>query len=154
MVVVFPVPVNIKSRDMVVEIKRNSIKAGIKGQEPVIQGDFPNPVALDDVEPWSMLEENGVKTVEIPLLKVNQQEWWPHVVTSAPTVDITMIEPEEQSLSSTKGEVRAMAEKMMWENSRSEEDKQKDKVAENMKRLKELERQTGMDFSQADIHHG
>lgn len=119
-----------------------------------IQGDFPNPVVLADIEPWSMVEEHGIKTVTIPLEKVNKQEWWPHIVTSAPSVDITMIEPEEQSISSLEGETRQMVEKMAVDNMKTPEQKQQEKMAENMKRLKELEKQTGMDFSQADIHHG
>lgn len=32
-----PVPVNIKGRDMDVSITKTSLKAGIKGQEPIIQ---------------------------------------------------------------------------------------------------------------------
>ena len=33
----FSVPGNMKGKDLVVEIKKNALKAGIKGQEPIIQ---------------------------------------------------------------------------------------------------------------------
>lgn len=102
-----------------------------------------------------MASEGDVKIVDIQLKKVNEMEWWPHVVTNAPKIDVTMIEPGETSLSSIKdGEVRAMAEKMMYDNMKSPEQKQKEKEAENMKRLQQLAEQTGMDFSQATINHG
>jgi hypothetical protein len=34
--ITFTVPGNYKSRDLVVEIKRNKLKAGVKGQDPII----------------------------------------------------------------------------------------------------------------------
>lgn len=34
------IPGNFKSRDLVVEIKKQSVKAGVKGQEPVISVSF------------------------------------------------------------------------------------------------------------------
>lgn len=35
--ITFTVPGNFKSRDLVIEIKKNSLQAGIKGQEPLIK---------------------------------------------------------------------------------------------------------------------
>ena len=119
-----------------------------------LQGDFPHPIRVDD-STWTMVQDGDKKTIDIQLKKTSDMEWWPHVVTAAPKIDITMIEPEETSLNDLEqGETRAMVEKMMYENMQSPEQKQKAKEAENMKRLKQLQEQTGMDFSQATINHG
>lgn len=99
--------------------------------------------------------DGATKTVDIQLKKASDMEWWPHVVNSAPKIDVSMIEPEETSLKDIDdAETRKMVEKMMHENMQSPEQKQASKEAENMERLKQLQKQTGMDFSQADIHHG
>ncbi|KAJ6161225.1 HSP20-like chaperone [Penicillium chermesinum] len=91
-----PIPANIKGRDMEVSLTKTKIRVAIKGQEPIIEGDLPHPILS------------------------NKVEWWPHVVTSAPKIDVTKITPENSSLSDLDGETRAMVEKMMYDQRQKE----------------------------------
>lgn len=148
----FSVPGNLKSRDLVVDIKKTSISAGVKGQEPVIKGTFPHAVAVDD-STWTLTTApDGTKTVEIHLDKANKLEWWAHIVTSAPAIDVTKIVPDNSKLSDLDGETRGMVEKMMYDQRQKEMGLPS---SDEQKKLEMLERfkaqHPEMDFSKAKL---
>lgn len=167
----FSVPGKLKSRDLVVDIKKTSISAGIKGQEPIIkarpsprpspspqltpgrtQGTFPHAVAVDD-STWTLTTApDGTKTVEIHLDKANKLEWWAHVVTTAPSIDVTKIVPDNSKLSDLDGETRGMVEKMMYDQRQKEMGLPS---SDEQKKLEMLERfkaqHPEMDFSKAKL---
>ncbi|OBT87625.1 hypothetical protein VE02_02734 [Pseudogymnoascus sp. 03VT05] len=152
----FIVPGNFKGRDLVVDIKKTKLSAGIKGQEPIISGDLPHPIHVDD-STWTLasipaVDGKELKQIDIHLDKVNKMQWWEHVVTSAPKIDVTKIQPENSNLGDLDGETRGMVEKMMFDQRQkelgkptSEEQKKADMLAQFQKQHPEL------DFSNAKM---
>lgn len=109
--ITIPLPTGTRARDLAVVIGKKSISAALKktGSEPYINGDLFNNVQTEE-STWSVVDQ---KELVITLEKINQSEWWPHVVTSAPKIDVRRIEPENSKLSDLDDDTRAMVEKMM-----------------------------------------
>ncbi|KAL0452416.1 UNVERIFIED_CONTAM: protein BOBBER 1 [Sesamum latifolium] len=106
--ITIPVPPGTKSRFIACEIKKNHLKVGLKGQQPVIDGELFQPVKVDDCF-WSLEDQ---KSVSILLTKHNQMEWWKYLVKGEPEVDTQKVEPENSKLSDLDPETRSTVEKM------------------------------------------
>ncbi|KAF3805867.1 Nuclear movement protein nudC [Colletotrichum gloeosporioides] len=150
--VTFSVPGNYKSRDLVIDLKKNTISAGVKGQDPIIKGDLPHAIIVDD-STWTLASAaDGTKTVEIHLDKVNKMEWWPHVVKDAPKIDVSKIQPDTSKLSDLDGETRGMVEKMMWDQRQKEMGLPTSEEQKKLDILKKFQAEhPEMDFSNAKI---
>ncbi|EAU35521.1 nuclear movement protein nudC [Aspergillus terreus NIH2624] len=151
--VTIPIPANIKGRDMDVVMTKTKIKVAIKGQEPLIEGDFPHPIIVDESS-WTLETTSHPpgKEVSLHLDKVNKVEWWPHVVTTAPKIDVSKITPESSKLSDLDGETRAMVEKMMYDQRQKEMGAPTSDEQRKMDILKKFQADhPEMDFSNAKI---
>ncbi|KAH9826878.1 Nuclear movement protein nudC [Teratosphaeria destructans] len=163
-----PIPANMKGKDLDVKITKTTIKAGIKGQDPIIevrysatsntahptdfyQGTLPHSIHPDD-STWTLETTPTGKELSIHLDKSNKMEWWAHVVTSAPKIDTSKISPENSKLSDLDGETRGMVEKMMWDQRQKEMGKPTSEEEKKMEMLRKFQEQhPEMDFSNAKM---
>ncbi|GAA5991260.1 hypothetical protein JCM10908_003226 [Rhodotorula pacifica] len=146
--VTVPVPAGTRGKQLDVVLRKQYIKVGVKGQEPVIEGDMPYEIKVDD-STWTL---DDSREVTVSLEKQNQQVWWAHVVTSAPKIDTTKITPENSKLSDLDGETRAMVEKMMFDNQQKQMGKPTSDELKKQEMLRKFQEQhPEMDFSNAKI---
>ncbi|EPE10230.1 nuclear movement protein nudc [Ophiostoma piceae UAMH 11346] len=146
------IPGNLKARDLIVEIKKTSLSVSIKGQEPFVKGELFQTVLTDD-STWTLTSNpDGTKVIEVHLDKSNKMEWWPHVVKSAPKIDVTKIQPETSKLSDLSGDTRGMVEKMMFDQQQKERGLPTSDEQKKIDILKKFQDQhPEMDFTNAKI---
>lgn len=139
-----PLPVKVKGRDLVVNIGKADISAGLRNQAAILHGQLAHHIKPDE-STWTLDEG---RTLIICLEKVNQMEWWSQVVTTDPQINTRKVEPENSKLSDLDGETRSIVEKMMYDQRQKElglptsEDQKKNDILQKF-----MKQHPEMDFS-------
>jgi hypothetical protein len=107
--VTFPVPDGTLSKQVAVEIRSNSLKVGLKGQEWITDGHLHKRIKVEDSF-WTLEDGNRIC---IYLQKENQMEWWKCIIQGDPEIDTKKVQPENSKLSDLDGDTRQTVEKMM-----------------------------------------
>jgi len=118
----------------------------------LLQGELPHPIRVDE-STWTLASTTpSEKEIAVHLDKVNQLEWWAHVVTSAPKIDTSKIQPENSKLGDLDGETRGMVEKMMFDQRQKEAGKPTSDEQKKLDILDQFKKQhPEMDFSNAKM---
>ena len=85
------IPKGLRGSDMDVKITRDSLRAGIKGQPPAVEGQLRYKCSLDD-STWGLDTDDN--KLEITLVKHVPQEveYWPSLLVGGKEIDVDLIE--------------------------------------------------------------
>lgn len=110
-----PVPSGIRSRHIVCEYTKNTLKVGVKGEDLIINGDLFNEIVCDDCT-WTLEDtSDGGRSLGLYLLKRDKMEWWKSIVKGEEEIDTKKVAPENSKLGDLDGETRKTVEKMMYD---------------------------------------
>ena len=108
-----PLPAGIRARSIVCDYSRSKLKLGIKGEDPILEGELFNEVIVDECT-WTLEDaSDGGRTLGLYLHKRNNMEWWKCVVKGEEEINTKKVVPENSKLSDLDGETRQTVEKMM-----------------------------------------
>jgi len=147
------VPKGIKSKDVVFSISKTRLKVGIRGQDPILDGELQEPIKTDEAT-WTLEDgDNGGRILGVYFEKVNQMTWWPCVLKGEPEINTKKVQPENSKLSDLDGETRQTVEKMMYDQRQkamgkpTSDEQQKEDI---MKKF--MAQHPEMDFSKAKFN--
>ena len=113
--ITIPIPSNIKGRDIIFKHTAKDLLIQIKGKEPIINGEFYQPIKADSLI-WTIDESKEGKIISITLEKADTYKWWECIIKGDLQIDTSKINPEPSKLSDIDDkEMRSTVEKMMFD---------------------------------------
>jgi hypothetical protein len=97
-----------------IQFKALTLKVGIKGQEPIINGELFKRVKTSECT-WTLESDGDKREIQLTLQKQEGQCWWDSVMKGDPEIDTQKVEPENSKLSDLDNETRGAVEKMMYD---------------------------------------
>lgn len=112
-VVSVPLPEGTTGKQVEVSITPTSFRCGLKGSPSVISGPLYKPIKAED-STWTV---EGRKLLVVNLTKTNMkyEEWWPHVCTTEPQMDVKTLIPPSKHVKDLDSGAQATVAKMMFD---------------------------------------
>lgn len=107
-------PDNITSKQLDIQMKASSLKIGVKGQTPIIDGALHKKIKTGD-SLWTLETDGPKRTLQLTLAKVDGMNWWNCIIEGDPKINTQKVEPENSKLSDLDSETRSTVEKMMFD---------------------------------------
>ena len=146
-----PLAKEIRSKDLDIKYDDKHLKVGIKGKEPIIDGELFGAIDSESLI-WT-IDENikGEKNLNITFEK-REQTWWESVIKGDKVkVDTGKISPEASNLSDIKDpELKAQVEKMMFDTRQKQMGKPTSDILQKCPQIEDfMKAHPEMDFSHA-----
>lgn len=107
-------PDNITSKQLDIQMKASTLKIGVKGQTPIVDGALHKKIKTGD-SLWTLETDGPKRTLQLTLVKVDGMNWWNCIIEGDPKIDTQKVEPENSKLSDLDSETRSTVEKMMFD---------------------------------------
>ncbi len=107
-------PDNITSKQLDIQMKASSLKIGVKGQTPIVDGALHKKIKTGD-SLWTLETDGPKRTLQLTLVKVDGMNWWNCIIEGDPKIDTQKVEPENSKLSDLDSETRSTVEKMLFD---------------------------------------
>ncbi|KAJ9457751.1 Protein BOBBER 1 [Diplonema papillatum] len=111
--VTVPIPAGTRGKMLDVQIGTTTLKAGLKGKPPVIDGTMFSRVKEED-STWS-IEDSDKLVLHLEKANLKYEEWWDCVVTNHPKINMKKLKPPPKKLHSLEEGAQATIEKMMFD---------------------------------------
>jgi hypothetical protein len=138
--VIVPLPKGTRGKDLNINIQRRKLLVGLKGQEPLINGELHKEIKVEE-STWTIEDQ---KELLIHLEKVNKVEWWKTVIVGHPEIDTQKIQPENSKLSDLDSETRAVVEKMLFDQRQKQMGLPSSDELKQQEMLRKLQKQASM----------
>lgn len=87
------IPHGITGKQINIKIEKDHLLAGIKGQEPIIDGQLSEIVKPSECE-WTICDGKDGRELQIILIKNKRFHWWKSLIVGHPEIDVNQIEQD------------------------------------------------------------